>query len=202
MTYKQLIDKLKTMNNQQEQVDYLFEFLLVNAEYDYLYLEIEKLKKLDVNTFADLYDEDLQEQAFKILENKTTISKELKRYFKTKQWELRSNGEKDIQFKDGILIKGVCIDYVNFIVKVLTEIGVNCESCLGKTPLNHAWNIITIGKNTLHYDITYAIYARDKKDTVTQPKDWLGINTRLLLKLHPDRVIIEPSKNENNVVKG
>lgn len=68
MNYKQLIEKLKTIRTEQEQVNYLFEFLLSNGEYDYLYLEIERLKKLDVNTFADLYDEDLQEQAFKTLE--------------------------------------------------------------------------------------------------------------------------------------
>ena len=67
-------------------MNYLFEFLLSNGEYDYLYLEIERLKKLDVNTFTDLYDEDLQEQAFKILEKKTSISKELKCYFATKQY--------------------------------------------------------------------------------------------------------------------
>ena len=86
MNYKQLIEKLKTIRTEQEQVNYLFEFLLSNGEYDYLYLEIERLKKLDVNAFADLYDEDLQEQAFKILEKKTSISKELKYYFATKQY--------------------------------------------------------------------------------------------------------------------
>lgn len=68
MNYKQLIEKLKTIRTEQEQVNYLFEFLLSNGEYDYLYLKIERLKKLDVNTFADLYDENLQEQAFKTLE--------------------------------------------------------------------------------------------------------------------------------------
>ena len=36
MNYKQLIDKLKTISSEQEQVDYLFKFLLDNAEYDYL----------------------------------------------------------------------------------------------------------------------------------------------------------------------
>ena len=202
MNYKQLIDKLKTISSEQEQVDYLFKFLLDNAEYDYLYLEIERLKKLDVNTFADLYDDDLKEQAFKILEKKTTISRELKRYFDTKQWESRSHGEKDIQFKDEILIKGVCNDYTNFIIKVLTEIGINCERCEGKTPLNHAWNIITIGNNPLHYDITYAIYARDRRNKDTNPKDWLGITTQSLMKLHPDRIIITSPKNEHNIVKG
>ena len=52
MKYKQLIEKLKTIRTEQEQVNYLFEFLLPNGEYDYLYLEIERLKKLDVNTFT------------------------------------------------------------------------------------------------------------------------------------------------------
>ena len=52
MNYKQLIEKLKTIRTEQEQVNYLFEFLLSNGEYDYLYLEIERLKKLDVNTFT------------------------------------------------------------------------------------------------------------------------------------------------------
>ena len=102
MNYKQLIDNLKTMRSEQEQVDYLFEFLLSNGEYDYLYSEIEKLKKLDVNTFADFYDEDLYKQALKELQKKTTISKELIYYFETKQWESRTHGEKDTQFKDEI----------------------------------------------------------------------------------------------------
>lgn len=34
MTYKQLIDKLKTMGSEQEQVEYLFNFLLQIGEYD------------------------------------------------------------------------------------------------------------------------------------------------------------------------
>ena len=202
MNYKQLIEKLKGMYSKQEQVDYLFEFLLNNAEYDYLYLEIERLKKLDVNTFADFYDEDLYEQALKELQKRTTISKELRYYFETKQWESRTHGEKDTQFKDEILVKGVCNDYSNFIVKVLTEIGVDCVRCEGRTPLMHAWNIITIGNNSLHYDITYAMYARDKRDSTTTPKDWLGIPIEQLQKLHPERTITSPQKDENNFIKG
>ena len=197
MNYKQLIEKLKTISTEQDQVNYLFEFLLSNGEYDYLYLEIERLKKLDVNTFADLYDEDLQEQAFKILEKKTSISKELKYYFATKQWEKRSRGELDTRFKDEILVKGVCNDYSNFIKRVLTDIGIDCDRCEGKTPLNHAWNIITIGNNPLHYDITYAMYARDKKCNDTKPQDWLGISTEQLQKLQPDRTINSPQASEN-----
>ena len=201
MNYKELIKKLKRMSSEQEQVDYLFEFLLSNGEYDYLYLEIERLKKLDVNTFADLYDEDLQEQALKELQKKTSISKELRYYFATKQWERRSRGELDTQFKDDILVKGVCNDYSNFIRRVLTEIGIDCERCEGKTPLNHAWNIITIGNNPLHYDITYAMYARDKKSGGTKPNDWLGISTEQLQKLQPDRTITTPRKDENSLEK-
>ena len=201
MTYKQLIDNLKTLRSEQEQVDYLFEFLLSNGEYDYLYLEIEKFKKLDVNTFADFYDEDLYEQALKELQKKTTISKELRYYFETEQWESRTHGEKDTQFKDEILVKGVCNDYSNFIVKVLTEIGIDCVRCEGRTPLMHAWNIITIGNNPLHYDITYAMYARDKRSKDTKPQDWLGISTEQLQKLQPDRIIIMPHRNEDGFIK-
>ncbi|MBP3619902.1 MAG: hypothetical protein J6J24_04505 [Clostridia bacterium] len=196
MNYKELIEKIKTISRKQEQVGFLFKFLLETGEYDYLCLEIEKLKKLDVNTFADLYDEDLQEQAFKLLEKKTSISKELKEYFATKQWEKRSRGEQDTQFKDGILVKGVCNDYSNFIKRVLTEIGIDCERCAGKTPLNHAWNIISIENNPLHYDITYAMYARDKKIDKSNPTDWFGITTEQLQRLQPERTILSLTREK------
>ena len=201
MNYNQLIEKLKSIDNQKEQVAYLFDFLLKIGEYDYLYLEIEKLKKLDVNTFADLYDEDLCDKAMAELQKKTLISKELKKYFATKQWESRSRGELDAQFKDEILVKGVCNDYTNFILKVLTEIGIDCERYEGKTPLNHAWNLIRINNLPLHYDITYAMYARDGKNNETKPQDWLGISTEQLLKIQPNRTIITPQSSENNFIR-
>ena len=65
----------------------------------------------------------------------------------------------------------------------------------------HAWNIITIGNNPLHYDITYAMYARDKRSKDTNPKDWLGISTEQLQKLQPDRIIIMPHRNEDGFIK-
>ena len=200
MDYQQMIQTLKGLDNNEAQINFLFSYLLQNCEYDYLYLEIEKLKKLDVNTFADLYDEDLFEQALQKLKKETAISNELEHYFKTHQWERRSYGELDLQFKDGIITKGVCKDYTNFILKVLTEIGIECKICAGKTPLNHIWLIITTYNNTLHYDITYAMYARDKKSKNSTPKDWLGISTKRLLELQPNRIITTPQNGDDGFI--
>lgn len=195
MNYNQLIDKLKEYKKQKSQVKFLFDFLLQNAKYDYLYLELERLKKLDADAYIDLYDKDLRENAFMKIMEKTEISREVISYFKNHEWEIRSNGEADPRFDNGgILVKGVCRHYSIFIKRVCDDLGIKCEVQLGRTPLGHAWNVIDIDE-PLHYDLTYAIYARDKFEgwDKTKPEDWLGVTEEQLLMLQPNRTTINPN---------
>lgn len=54
----------------------------------------------------------------------------------------------------------------------------------------------------MHYDITYAMYARDERSKDTKPQDWLGISTEQLQKLQPDRTINSPQTSENLLQRG
>ena len=199
MKYNELIAKLKCIKNKKEQIEWLFQQLLTNCQYDYLYLEIEKIKRIAIQADINLNDlevEETREETLKTLAEKTALSEDFVKYVRNREWETRSQGEKDLQFEQGILVKGVCNDYTNFINKVLTEVGIESKRCVGKTPLNHAWNIISIENNPLHYDITYAMYARDKKIDKSNPTDWLGITTEQLQRLQPERTILSLTREK------
>lgn len=211
MNYEELIKNLKTISNKQEQVDYLFDYLLNVFEYDYIYLELVHLMKIDHDNpeffkylcYTNLFDDETREDTIKLFNQKTTISENMLNFLRSGEWKSRSISGKEIKYLNDILIKGVCEDFSLFIKKVLNKVGVDCVVQHGKTPYSHAWNVIRINDEWLNYDITYAIYSRDEYkgwNEKTEPQDWLGITDEQLLALHPTRVINPPKNNvENNI---
>ncbi|MBO5910566.1 MAG: hypothetical protein J6Q15_03565 [Clostridia bacterium] len=93
-------------------------------------------------------------------------------------------------YKNGLIIKGVCADFVEFIKKVCDDIGVKYNTISGQSTVSHAW----IKIDGLYYDPTYAIYVRDKFmdwDKKSTIDDWFGMTNAQLFHLHPIRVIDE-----------
>lgn len=96
-------------------------------------------------------------------------------------------------YKNGLIIKGVCADYVEFIQQVCNELGIKYDTISGQTSVGHTW----IKINELYYDPTYAIYVRDKYmdwDKKTSVDDWLGFNDDEMFKMHPIRIIDEVNR--------
>ena len=216
-SYENLIQNLQSITREtpeetrKAQVESLFNFLLKHGEYDYLYLEIERIKRITLHSttysIIDIERDETREAALEFIQNEISssnlfpnykeLSEEFIDYAKNKEWESRTGGEKDTKYKNDILIKGVCLDYSKFIKKVLDEIGISCDICFGNTPLRHAWNIITPNNTPLHYDITYAMYSRDDK-LQTNPQEWLGLTKEELLNLAPNRKIDDNHNTMSN----
>lgn len=98
-----------------------------------------------------------------------------------------------VVYEDGIIKKGVCADFSKFIKEICNELDIPCETIEGTTsPLvSHVWNLIDLGDGFRHYDLTYAIYSRDKFKNwgSVGSNSWFGITTETLLQMHPDRKI-------------
>lgn len=96
-----------------------------------------------------------------------------------------------VEYEDGIIIKGVCTDFSEFTKKICDELNIPCDTVTGTTPISHVWNLINTGDGFKHYDLTYAIYARDEFDGwgKIDPNNFLGVTTEKLLEMHPNRTI-------------
>lgn len=92
-----------------------------------------------------------------------------------------------VKFKDGIITKGVCVDYAMFINQVCKKLGLDSHIVEGATPVSHVWNKI----GNKNYDITYAMFIRDHYNLWHENAgycDFLGVTDEKLQKIHPNRV--------------
>ena len=105
-------------------------------------------------------------------------------------------------YENGIIKKGVCADFSKFIKKVCDDLNIECYIIQGTTPISHVWNLIDVGDGFKHYDLTYAIYSRDKFKNwgSVDTNDWFGITTEKLLEMHPTRKV-ESSCLNNGILK-
>ena len=197
MSYEELINELKKINNKEQQIEYLFDYLLKNLEYDYLYLELCKLIKCDKDNnvcFSDLYEEDLLEETLLNFSKYVDIPEHVKSYFRNKEYENCPPGQRTNSpiYENDIIKKGVCLHFSKFIKKVCDDLGIDCYVQMGRTPFAHAWNKIQLENQWLNYDVTYAIYSRDKYNDWNEksnPQDWFAVSDEELTKLHPEREI-------------
>lgn len=224
MTYNELINHLKTINGEQQQVEYLFSYMLQSAQYDYPTLEICKFD----NSLLDYVDEHFNpeimedrqkaiqlvksegysnEFILRILENygegfivparpemviMGKLNKAIPEHISYRTFASAKNMAKPlVEYEDGIIIKGVCADFSEFTKKICDELNIPCDTVTGTTPISHVWNLINIGDGFKHYDLTYAIYARDEFDGwgKVNPNDFLGVTTEKLLEIQPNRTI-------------
>ena len=95
----------------------------------------------------------------------------------------------EVVYKDGIITKGVCADFSEFIKRVCDDLHISCHRIEGTTPIAHVWNLIDAGNGLKHYDLTYAIYDRDNGAGNINASKWLGKTTEELLAIHPTRKI-------------
>lgn len=224
MTYNELINHLKTINGKQQQIEYLFSYMLHSVQYDYPTLEICKFD----NSLLDYIDEHFNSEnledrrkaiqlvksegysdefILRILENygdsfivparpemviMGKLNKAIPEHTSYRTFASAKNMARPlVEYENGIIIKGVCADFSEFIKKTCDELNVPCDTITGTTPISHVWNLINTGDGFKHYDLTYAIYARDEFDgwDKANPNDFLGITTEKLLELHPNRTI-------------
>lgn len=96
------------------------------------------------------------------------------------------------EYENGLITKGVCADYAPFINRVCKEIDIFSVRIDGNTPTDHVWNLIESDGEKKHFDITYALFVRDKYsdwDKKAKFDDFLGLSFDRLKELNPLRNI-------------
>lgn len=232
MTYNELLNHLKSLSSKQQQIDYLFSYLLNTVKYDYPTLEICKFD----NNLLDFIDETYnpaniedRQKAIKLVQSKgysdEFISRILEHYGESfivpakpervvmgklnkaipehtsfRTFAGAKNMAKPIvEYDNGIITKGVCANFAEFIKCVCDELNIQCDTIHGTTPISHVWNLINVGDGFKHYDLTFAIYSRDKFNNWNKlnPENWFGVTLEKLLEIHPTRNIDTPYSSVN-----
>ena len=189
--YQDLITKLRRLATPKKQVNDLMSYLLQHVEYDY-----EEFDKIKANS--------------EIIAKFRNGPRDRIRGLAQMSFEegVKFLGLAPMQggiYKDGLLTKGVCKEFVAFIMQVCAELGIQNDHIRGAAAykegrLVHVWNKIKVHPKfqMLNYDITNAITLRDglRNNTEwalrqkTSPHDWLGATDTRLAKLAPDMKVI------------
>lgn len=226
MTYNELLNELKKLENPKQQIDSLFAFMLNLVDYDYPTLEICNFD-YDLSSYIDKnYNPQVESDRLaaiqlvidccysegfinRILEHYGEkvfvparpeyfafgrIQKAIPEHYVYKNFEDARNMAKiQEEYHDGILTKGVCASYSEFVKQVCDDLGISCKKIEGTTSpkVSHVWNLIDTGDGFRHFDLTYAIFSRDgfKNWGSVNPFSWYNLSTEELLKLHPERKI-------------
>ena len=224
MTYDELIKHLKTISDKQQQIEYLFKYMLQSVQYDYPTLEICKFDNSLLDYIDTHYNPEIAEDRQKVIQlikskgySNEFILRILENYGKSfivparpemvimgklnkaipehtdyRTFASAKNMAKPlVEYKNGFIIKGVCADFSEFIKNICDELNIPCNIVNGATPISHVWNLINVGDGFKHYDLTYAIYARDEFNGwgKVNPSNFLGVTTKKLLEMHPSRTI-------------
>jgi len=207
MNYFELVEYIKSFESDKEKLGALSKFIVDNVSYNYETLDNSKVSKylikndpdsmtnLDNGIVAIQFICDLSKQ-LKLTNNYKNDMLKLYRYFHkagaVSFLDIIPTSMNPVEYKENILKKGVCIQIANFFKQVCDDVGINCKVVQGNTGFAHAWNIVSSENRVLHYDCTYAMYAKDKYDDwdkKSKPEDWLGITQQQLAKLQPERTI-------------
>lgn len=97
----------------------------------------------------------------------------------------------DAEYHNGLIKKGVCRHYANFIKKVLDDLNIPSLDVIGASGLFHEWNIVMIDNELKVIDITREIHLRNKLTDEYNKGDWYLISIDEMFRLEPDRDIRE-----------
>lgn len=101
------------------------------------------------------------------------------------------------EFNDGLITNGVCEDYTDYLVPLLTKAGIEAHRVDGTSELKHAWVIIKDGEKYKSIDLTRAVCIRDgflgiPPEQTTE--DWLYSDLEDIFKMQETRSITKIDK--------
>ena len=103
------------------------------------------------------------------------------------------------EFKNGLITKGVCADYTEYLVPLLKKVGIEAHSAKGISELPHAWIIVKDGEKYKSVDLTRAVIIRDGFKGIPSEQtseDWLYTNLKNMFKMQKTRKIIKIDDKE------
>ena len=94
--------------------------------------------------------------------------------------------------ENGILKKGICDTFSNYLNDLLPKIGINTVKIIGKSELAHAWNAVIVNNKLKSIDLTRAVFIRDGFKGIPEDQkstDWLISDFKDVFKMQETRTI-------------
>lgn len=94
--------------------------------------------------------------------------------------------------EDGVLKRGVCRDYADYLVDLLREVGIEAYRVDGTSELRHAWVAAKVDGNWKSIDLVRAVFIRDHYLGIPEnqiPEDWLLNDFDVCFEMQPSRTI-------------
>lgn len=106
-------------------------------------------------------------------------------------------------YRNGMLIDGVCSDYVNFESKVCGDLGIKHKRVEGVGTTGHAWSMVYLPeeKQWVNFDMTMAKFYLDNwlKNQQYKPEDWVCATTEDMFKMQSTRKILKLDSKQCNI---
>lgn len=107
------------------------------------------------------------------------------------------------QYNNGLLKKGVCADYAEWMLKICNDLNILCYQVDGKGTANHSWNMIYIKEQNkwIHFDMTCVRFYLDNfTRDFGEPDKWVFASTEDIFKMQPKREIHSVKDYEGNII--
>lgn len=107
------------------------------------------------------------------------------------------------QYKEGLLKKGVCANYADWIQKICKDLNIPCYEVVGKGTAAHHWNLIYIKEQDrwVHFDMTCVRFYLDNfNKNFGEPDKWVFASTETIFRMQPKREIHSVNDIEGNVI--
>ena len=96
------------------------------------------------------------------------------------------------EFHNGLITKGVCRDYTEYIIPILQKSGIEAHKIIGKSEYPHAWIIAKVGDKYKSIDLTRAVAIRDHAKGIPEEQrseDWILSDIEDTFKMQETRSI-------------
>lgn len=195
-SYEDFLNFAKKLDSDKQRITLIGDYFINNVEYNYELLEVlrnpdfskEGLEKV---TEGKYQSEDTRKRVINNILEKINIfsgdSSDKASLTTYLQGELNP-----VIVENGLIKKGTCGDYSEFIAKYCADLGIPCERIFGKGNVSHSWNVIYIDGKELHVDVTNAIFLRDKygdNPLQAKPQDWIMTSRKNMFAMQPKRCI-------------
>lgn len=107
-------------------------------------------------------------------------------------------------YKNGMLVDGVCSEYVNFEKRICNDLGIKHKRIEGIGTTGHGWSMIYLPEEDrwIHFDMTMVRFYLDnwiKNHEPYKPEDWINASTEEIFKMQPSRRITKSGSKMCNI---
>lgn len=216
--YNEFVDFLNSLNTVEEKLYYVYQYFRDFVSYDYDNLQLVKIVRSDDKKLA--YIQDFANKTSRTPFNKRRILEMLDNLLYQQDGTILSDGVIDIIFKNyeledesalsfdlnnskfynGLLQKGICSDYAQWINKLCGDIGLTSYIVYGYSSTAHAWNVIydSDNKKWVNFDMTMVEFCNNNfaGNFYKDAEKWAFASTEEMFLMQPKRKIVSLSNGK------